>query len=127
MIPPAKGAFSMRSVFAPARDAASAAAVPAQPAPHTSTSVSMTRCGFDRFFNSAPEIGSPAAAAAPIVAVWMNFLREWFCVVFMLGGGVIELRALGEFRVACFGGLGGLVREGARAKDTDGIDHFVTT
>jgi hypothetical protein len=104
MIPPANGAFSTRSVFAPALDAASAAAVPAQPAPHTSTSVSITRCSFEGRFNSAPDIGSDAAAAAPIVAVWMKFLREWLCVVFMSGG--MDLKALGEVWSGCVGGLG---------------------
>ncbi len=72
MIPPAKGAFSTSSVFAPERAAASAAALPAQPPPHTSTSVSMTRRSLALLLGSAAMIIGDAEA---IAAVWMKVRR----------------------------------------------------
>jgi hypothetical protein len=39
-----------------------------------------------------------------MVAVWMKFLREWLCVVFM--SGEVDLKALGEVWSGSVGGLG---------------------
>lgn len=79
MIPPANGAFSTSSTFAPALAAASAAAVPAQPAPHTSTSVSMVREDFADVA-SMPCEGWIALAAAAAAEAWMK--RRRVCGIF---------------------------------------------
>jgi len=71
MMPPAKGAFSTKSVLAPALAAASAAALPAQP-PQTRTSVSMVREELPGVFAAVAINGAETATAA----VWTNFRRE---------------------------------------------------
>jgi len=68
MMPPAKGAFSTSSVFAPERAAASAAALPAQPPPQTRTSVSIVREVLPEDLDSVAINGAETAAAEATVA-----------------------------------------------------------
>jgi hypothetical protein len=105
MMPPAKGAFSTRSVLTPALEAARAAAVPAHPAPQTRTSVSMVREVLAGCFESAAVSGTDAAVAAPRAAAWMKFRREWLCMGFIFWGGWPERKAIKIVRCQLTGSI----------------------
>ena len=66
MIPPANPARSMRSVLAPRRDAASAAAIPAQPPPQTRTSISRAAESDAARASGASAATTPAATTAAV-------------------------------------------------------------